>query len=220
MRSFVMLSVPLLALCVGPLIARISHRPSAAALHLALPAALRSFGLLDVSQRIRLRGPQSQALQAQHLHRFATIAGEKCGLGAVYDIELKNPEDSVWIRSSTGRDTFLFTSRSGIGEATIMLKKGQWPDTLLVQLCYNESRGFSRLESFTVDNGSIRATNALGRPDTVVCVTAANGPSLPRGKAFMPIVKRDDIMEMQIPTVAMSADVRALHISWIDAYRD
>ncbi len=40
-------------------------RRGTAASYLALPAALRSFGLLGVSQRIRLWGPSSQVLQPQ-----------------------------------------------------------------------------------------------------------------------------------------------------------
>ncbi len=40
---------------------RTSHQLTAATADMALPASLRSIGLLDVSQRIRLRGLQSQA---------------------------------------------------------------------------------------------------------------------------------------------------------------
>ena len=41
---------------------------------------LRSFGLLDVLQRVRLRGPQSQALPGRRLRRVAATRREKCGL--------------------------------------------------------------------------------------------------------------------------------------------
>ncbi len=46
-------------------LARTSHQLPAATADMALSAALRSFGFLTVSQRIRLREPRSQALQPQ-----------------------------------------------------------------------------------------------------------------------------------------------------------
>ncbi len=49
----------------GLLLARTSHQLSATPADMALPASLRSVNLLDVSQRIRLRGPQSQALHSE-----------------------------------------------------------------------------------------------------------------------------------------------------------
>ena len=41
----------------------------------------RSLALLDVLQRVRLRGPQSQALPGRRLRRLAATRREKCGLG-------------------------------------------------------------------------------------------------------------------------------------------
>ena len=43
---------------------------------------LRSLGLLDVLQRVRLRGPRSQALPGRRLRRLAATRREKCGLNA------------------------------------------------------------------------------------------------------------------------------------------
>ena len=42
---------------------------------------LRSLGLLDVLQGVRLRGPRSQALPGRRLRRLAPPRREKCGLG-------------------------------------------------------------------------------------------------------------------------------------------
>ena len=41
---------------------------------------LRSLGLLDVLQGVRLRGPRSQALPGRRLRRLAATRREKCGL--------------------------------------------------------------------------------------------------------------------------------------------
>jgi hypothetical protein len=43
---------------------------------------LRSLALLDVLQRVRLRGPRSQALPGRRLRRLAATRREKCGLAA------------------------------------------------------------------------------------------------------------------------------------------
>ncbi len=56
--------------CIILRLTRTSHQLSAPAADMALPASLRSFGLLGVSQRIRLREPRSQALQPKASRRI------------------------------------------------------------------------------------------------------------------------------------------------------
>ena len=45
---------------------------------------LRSLGLLDVLQGVRLRGPRSQALPGRRLRRLAATRREKCGLTSIF----------------------------------------------------------------------------------------------------------------------------------------
>ena len=71
-------------------------QPAAAAPSSGL-AVLRFLGLLDVLQRVRLRGPRSQALPGRRLRRLAATRREKCGLGglafpALRDIRSRHQE--------------------------------------------------------------------------------------------------------------------------------
>ena len=52
---------------------------------------LRSLALLDVLQRVRLRGPRSQALPGRRLRRLAATRREKCGLGDNHHCPLAAP---------------------------------------------------------------------------------------------------------------------------------
>ena len=61
-------------------LARNSHTQPAAAAPSSGLAVLRFLGLLDVLQRVRLRGPRSQALPGRRLSRLAATRREKCGL--------------------------------------------------------------------------------------------------------------------------------------------
>ncbi|HSQ55400.1 MAG TPA: hypothetical protein VLM40_06615, partial [Gemmata sp.] len=63
-----------------------------------------------------------------------------------YKFELHKAADSVIVQKEKDRTVFLFTSKSGIGGADIVLARGAWPEKVTLRFRYSEGNAFWTLE--------------------------------------------------------------------------
>src|SRR5438105_561888 len=68
----------------------------------------------------------------------------------IFQFQFRKPTDTIAVRKDKGRTLLTVTSKSGIGNAAVTLKAGQWPSQVVVYLQYAEGQGFSNLEGFVL----------------------------------------------------------------------
>jgi hypothetical protein len=56
-------------------------------------------------------------------------------------IEVRKPVDSVVAQKEKDRTVFVVTSESGIGDATIVLTSGQWPENFTLRFVSSKGQG-------------------------------------------------------------------------------
>lgn len=91
------------------------------------------------------------------------------------------------------------TSPSGIGGASVALKKGRWPKQITVRLAL----ALDNLEFFGAECGGRKLTGRLGGG----------------GKDALAAEKKGEFIEVALPAGFASGEKAVLRLSWIDAYR-
>ncbi len=142
-----------------------------------------------------------------------------------FDITTRKPADKVEPETKNDTTTLTITSHSGIGNATLSPRKGQWPKNVVVRL---QLKG---LEALTLSNGKITLVVSVpshGEQKHRVFLKAGNqetpiGKDDPKwmevklvGGKKVPL--KDGYFEVALPAVLFK-DSKALTISWIDFYR-
>lgn len=114
---------------------------------------------------------------------------------STFSVSVRKPQDTVQILQEGEQLVVLITSESGIGSATINLRKGVWPSRAVVRLRYAPGRPFPYLESFTIRTGS-SATLSIEE-------------------------SREDgaYREVDLPPPMLATNPRHVELKWIDAYR-
>jgi hypothetical protein len=139
------------------------------------------------------------------------------------DISLKRTEDDVEVHLTETAATFLVTSITGIGEMHITSYANQWPDTIRIQLRYDDGSGFHRLESFTVKTDSLLARTFFGRLGDVplYCIGAQTriDSSAICGGTVISLKQKEGCIEAIIPQIFTSKGTTRFAVSWIDMYR-
>ena len=117
------------------------------------------------------------------------------GNPAEVTVELRKTEDSAVVTWEGGTAVVTVTSSSGIGSGNIFLKKGEWPEKILLRLYYPGKKPFDRLEGFdakAADPGTheSRRIKADTKNPAEVVLTGLPGKDVPE-----------------------------ISINWVDAYR-
>src|SRR6476620_10916825 len=61
-------------------------------------------------------------------------------------VEVQKAEDTVVPLKEKDRTVFVITSKTGIGDASIVLASGEWPQNVTLRFQYAKGRGFDMLE--------------------------------------------------------------------------
>jgi hypothetical protein len=130
-----------------------------------------------------------------------------------FEIRMKKPEDSLRVEVGPGSVSFEISCPSGIGSATIRRTRGRWPGRLLVRL------PFETLEHFTVENGRMTLVTALRRGGKAYRRLKPGEERNPGEVYKLPIRRKEDHLEAELPNGFMAPDAETLIVGWIDAYR-
>jgi len=117
----------------------------------------------------------------------------------------QDKKDEIKVHSARDKVLVEVSSAHGIGSGTINLRKGQWPDQVLVHL------RLKGLEGFTVSNGIME----LDKSDLSVQVFTDNG-NVWNHKYLMSEL---GYYEVQLPKSLFVDGVNSIAIQWVDFYR-
>ena len=127
----------------------------------------------------------------------AAFAGTTNDESRVAVREVRKSEDKVEVSVHDGTLFVDAESPSGIGSARLALTSGTWPKKVVVRLKYAADKPFTRLEG----------------PEAALEPTDPKADQ--RGLNLNPRRLKMDSFEADIPP----SDMKMLHVSWIDAYR-
>jgi hypothetical protein len=147
-----------------------------------------------------------------------------------FDIKTKKPADQIKVKIVDDFATLDVFSPSGIGGATIMVAKGNWPTTIIFRL------HLSGLESFAISNGKVKLTGSVlshsgntkrlylsedgkdgkdgeREPGTEIKVLDA------AGKPVKGLPEKGGYFEIMLPKALLESQPKSLELGWIDFYR-
>ena len=137
------------------------------------------------------------------------------------------PEDQVKVKVENGGAIVDVVSPSGIGGATIELKKGAWPTTIVVRL------HIKGLEPFTAVGGKVKlAGYVLSHSGNTQRLTLTEegkdgqreaGTTIKvfdeQGKPTAGLPPQGGYFEIALPKALLDGQPKLLEIGWIDFYR-
>ncbi len=136
-------------------------------------------------------------------------------------------EDQVKMSLENGAAIVDVASPSGIGRATIELKKGPWPAAVVLRLHLNG------LESLTASGGKLKLAGYVlshsgntqrvtlteegkeGERDAGTTIRVFDG----QGKPAAGLPPAGGYFEIELPKVLLESQPKSLNIQWIDFYR-
>jgi hypothetical protein len=143
-----------------------------------------------------------------------------------FDITNTKPNDQIKVTVEKDVAVFDVSCPSGIGQATIALKQGNWPASVVVRL---RLRG---LEGFSVSAEKVRLSANVGSSDgnprhmhlningkeqklsgdEIKVLDAA-------GKPIKGLPGKDGYFEISLPRAVLEGQPKSLKIEWVDFYR-
>src|SRR5437763_15626709 len=75
-------------------------------------------------------------------------------------VEVSKAADTVVAQKEKDRTVFVVTSESGIGDATIVLNSGDWPENVTLRFVHAKGRGFTTLEDIRLYTDRVVVTGA------------------------------------------------------------
>ncbi|WP_020470804.1 hypothetical protein [Zavarzinella formosa] len=141
----------------------------------------------------------------------------------VYEFKLDKPEDSATVVKEAKRTVFVVTSPNGIGQGTIILKAGQWPENVTLRFQRARGKGISKFEHFSLTTDRVSAQGELKLSDKLdFDFLDAKGKSgadrRSAGVLNVVVESRDDALDVTLPTCLLIGSPR-LELSWIDVLR-
>lgn len=137
------------------------------------------------------------------------------------EVKTRKPGDVVGV-SRDGLNVTV-TSPSGIGGATVQVKKGAWAGEVRLRFQHEDKRGFRSLEGFTLTTNVLKVEGALkdsGRipfflagPDGTFAAKAS-----PTGTVNVTVGEKDGAIEVTLPAHLLTSANR-VELQWVDAYR-
>lgn len=130
--------------------------------------------------------------------------------------EVRKTEDSVAISTKRDATVLSVTSKSGIGEATLVRLGEKWPTDIKIRLKLNN------LESFGMSNGNIRFNTSIRSPDRMpywVMGKNAKQPDAPDGALDVPIRRVDEWFEIDVPPEMIEGNPPTIDFEWINEFR-
>lgn len=96
------------------------------------------------------------------LASLAVGGGKEAGAAEpAYEFKLHGPADSAAAVKEANRTVFVVTCPSGIGEGTIVLKAGQWPENVTLRFQRARAKGLGKLEHLGLKTARVSAQGDL-----------------------------------------------------------
>jgi hypothetical protein len=141
-------------------------------------------------------------------------------------VAVQKATDSVVARKEKDRTVFVVTSPSGIGDATIVLAGGEWPENVTLRFLYAK-KGFHWLEDIRLNTDRVVVPGAekmSGRmpfcfagPDAKLDVIQPGGREA-AGFLDVRVHQTKEAMGVTLPAHMLRGSAK-LRLAWIDAYR-
>lgn len=142
-------------------------------------------------------------------------------------VDVQKKKDSVVAQKEKDRTVFVVTSESGIGDATIVLASGEWPENITLRFQYSKGEGFHWFEGIRLysDRVVVSGTEKMSGkmpfcfagPDVTQDVIQPGGRDA-AGLLDVRVRRTDAAMDVTLPAYLLRGSGK-LRVSWIDAYR-
>jgi hypothetical protein len=134
-----------------------------------------------------------------------------------------SPSDSIQFIQADQRTIIQISHAFGIGSATISLKSGHWPRTIVLRFQYDQTRGFSMLENLEITttrlqlygNPIISEKLSFRLPDAAGIFPKGD---VVAGEMNVWVEQRNRAMEVTLPAHLFTGS-QTVKLAWIDAYR-
>jgi hypothetical protein len=144
-----------------------------------------------------------------------------------FQVKVKKPADRVVAVKEKQRTVLLVTSPSGIGQATLTLKAGQWPDNVTLRFEHDKGKGFASLESLklTTDRLRIEGSKRVSGRFLFAFLDAKrkpialeSGKNAAAGEMNVVVDAKNGAIEVTLPASLLIGSSQ-LEVAWIDAFR-
>jgi hypothetical protein len=140
-----------------------------------------------------------------------------------YELKLHNSEDRVVAVKEANRTVFVVTCPSGIGEGTIILKAGQWPENVTLRFQHKHGVGLGKLEQLVLKTDRIRAdgdSNSSGKFGFEFLDAKGKPGADPRSAGVLNVVveSRDDALDVTLPARMLIGSTR-FELRWVNLFR-
>lgn len=148
----------------------------------------------------------------------------------IFKVKTEKAEDRIEVNVEKDIATMDIISPSGIGGATVILEKGNWPATIILHL------HLKGLESFNISNGKTKLVVSLishtEKPKRFYLVENDEEKQIEKGDSYWMDLKvvdvsektakglqKKDYIEMRLPKAFLKENPKSLELGWIDFYR-
>lgn len=142
-------------------------------------------------------------------------------------IETKKPADRIEVKLETDIATFMVSSPSGIGRATITTAKGEWPTTVVLRL------HLAGLEHLAISNGKVRLSGSVQSQSGTAARRRLTDDGSNEERTVEPAIEvfdangqpssglpgRGGYFQITLPKELLTGRPRRLEVEWIDFYR-
>jgi hypothetical protein len=149
-----------------------------------------------------------------------------------YEFKLRKAADTIVAVKEKERTVILVTSPGGIGQGTITLKAGQWPENVTLRLQHDKGKPFANLERIDLTADRIRVEGNLKssgqfkfcfldakRTPVAIDQGTPSNARAPAGTMNVRVEKRDHGMDVVLPACLLIGSAQ-VELSWVDAYRN
>jgi multidrug efflux pump subunit AcrA (membrane-fusion protein) len=137
-----------------------------------------------------------------------------------FGFQFRKVGDAIDVVKEPKRTLLVVTSESGIGDATILLKAGQWPENVTIRFQHGKGKGFESLEEIrlTTERVQVEGSKKLSGKFGFSFLDAQRKPAQAAGVLDVPVAVRDGAIEVTLPACLFigSSEVR---LKWVDAFR-
>jgi hypothetical protein len=155
-----------------------------------------------------------------------------CGAASAADPPGEIDAKGVALLMEDKQAVFVVTSEKGIGNATVRLKSGKWPENVVLRFQYKEGSGFEMLESLDLRTDRFRISwqpsrdknggRKWGEQQLGFSLADADGKfakDAPTAGYFVgKVEKTKKGIEVRLPANAFAGS-KEVSLSWIDAFR-
>jgi hypothetical protein len=144
-----------------------------------------------------------------------------------FAFKLRKPADSIIAGVDGKRAIILVTSASGIGDGTITLKAGQWPENVTLRFHHNKEKGFTNLERIHLSTDRVQIEGSVKSSgkfrffflDAKRTPVGAEKPARePAGVLNVTVQERNGALEVTLPACLLIGSSE-LRLQWVNEFR-